>query len=463
VADVAEEPGTWEFFNSGLAWTPDNEWLIVSDRPAGGPAGLFLLSLESGEKKRLTSAPRASADWDPALSPDGRTLAFTRHVYEGNSDVHVLRLDSNLAAQRPPQRLTLENRVAGSPVWSSDGSELLLSQGSWLSERQLLRLAVGTPGTSAGPRRQVSVGTDATNLAFSRSSRRLVFSRKQHDSNVYRVELRGPAGPVGEPERLIASTRLDHAAEYSPKGDTIAFVSTRSGSEEIWLSNADGSNPRQLTSMGGPLTSNPRWSPDGTTIVFDSRREGSPDLYLTSPQGGSPRRLTDHPGYEVEARWSRDGHWIYFGSGRTGRTEVWKMPAGGGEAIQVTRNGGEQMFESPEGRWLYYTKRTEAHRWDLWRAPLAGGAEARVLENLSYGYNYVVTSQGVYFTQASPSNIWPRSVPLVVLDFSSGRVTPLLRAVREDLGLTISPDGRWLLYAQTEVFGSDLILVENFH
>jgi len=436
--------------------------LIVSDEPAGEPPGLFLLSLESGEKRRLTSAPGAVGDWDPALSADGRTLAFTRQLDLGKSDIHLLPLSNDLAAQGSPQRVTFDNRGAASPTWTSGGDEVLFSQGSWLSERQMWRLAVGSRASSASPRRQVSVGADATNLTFSRSSRRLVFSRKQHDSNVYRVELRGPAGPVGEPERLIASTRLDHAAEYSPKGDTIAFVSTRSGSEEIWLSNADGSNPRQLTSNGGPLTSNPRWSPDGTTIVFDSRREGSADLYLISPQGGSPRRLTDHPGYEGEARWSRDGQWIYFGSDRTGRTEVWKMPAGGGGAIQVTRNGGDKASESPDGRWLYYVKYVRAHRWDLWRAPLTGGDEAQVLENLSYGYNYVVTSQGVYFIRASPGNVWPRSSPLEFLDLSSGRVTPLLRTVREDLGLTISPDGRWLLYAQSEVFGSDLILVENF-
>jgi len=460
VADVELTPPSarmWAFCDSGLAWSADGRWLIVADRPRNEPAGLFLLSPESGEKRRLTSSP-AGADWNPAPSPDGRTVAFTRTVYNGNADVHLLRLGSDWAAEGEPQRLTFENREAGSPAWTSEGREILFSQGNWTSERQLWRLSVGARADASGSRRQVSVGTDATTLAVAHASRRLVYSRKQHDANVYRVELRGPGGPVGEPERLIASTRLDHIAEYSPKGDAIVFDSTRSGSEEIWVVNADGSNPRQLTSMGGPLTSNPHWSPDGRTIVFNSRREGTSDLYLVSREGGAPRRLTDHPDNEEEPSWSRDGQWIYFGSDRTGRTELWKMPVPGGDAIQVTRNRGQNAFESPDGRWLYYAKGPYS-RAELWRTPLAGGEETRILEELSYGYNYVVTSPGVYFTTLTGG-----SLSLDFLDLSTRKVRRLLRTNRPlSLGLTISPDGRWLLYSQTDVFDADLILVENFH
>jgi serine/threonine protein kinase len=115
VADLAETPGSWDFRNSGLAWTPDNKWLIVSDAPASEPRGLFLLSLDSGEKRRLTSAPRTDGDWDPALSPDGRMLAFTRQIDLGDSDVYLLPLGPDLAAHGPPQRLTLRTGWLGAP------------------------------------------------------------------------------------------------------------------------------------------------------------------------------------------------------------------------------------------------------------------------------------------------------------------------------------------------------------
>jgi hypothetical protein len=85
-----------------------------------------------------------------------------------------------------------------------------------------------------------------------------------------------------------------------------------------------------------------------------------------------------------------------------------------------------------------------------------------VLEGLRlrYGYDYVVTPQGVYFVRLGDP---PGRDSLEYLDLATGKVKLLLRTSRPaDLGLTISPDGRWLLYAQTEAFGSDLILVENF-
>src|SRR5436190_19409571 len=92
--------------------------------------------------------------------------------------------------------------------------------------------------------------------------------------------------------------------DHSPDGNRLAFASTRSGAEEIWLANADGSKPMQITSMGGPQCSNPRWSPDGRTILFNSRRDGSADLYLLIPDTGELHKITNHPAEEFEPRWS---------------------------------------------------------------------------------------------------------------------------------------------------------------
>ena len=62
----------------GLAWSPDGKFLAVVDKPAGEPDGIFLLSVQTGEKKRLTWAPAPAIDSQPAFSPDGRTLSFAR-------------------------------------------------------------------------------------------------------------------------------------------------------------------------------------------------------------------------------------------------------------------------------------------------------------------------------------------------------------------------------------------------
>ena len=71
-----------------LAWSPDSKWLVVSDGPSyGGVMGLFLLSVETGEKRTLTLPPKEYDDVDPAFSLDGRHLAFVRYRGGGTSRV----------------------------------------------------------------------------------------------------------------------------------------------------------------------------------------------------------------------------------------------------------------------------------------------------------------------------------------------------------------------------------------
>src|SRR5207248_9673997 len=100
----------------------------------------------------------------------------------------------------------------------------------------------------------------------------------------------------------------------------------------------------------------PRWSPDGQQIAFDSRARGNADIFVMDPRGGPPHQLTNETSADVIPSWSRDGRWSYFASARSGPWEGWKMPSAGGPAAQVTRHGGFGAFESPEGKFVYYTK-----------------------------------------------------------------------------------------------------------
>jgi Tol biopolymer transport system component/tRNA A-37 threonylcarbamoyl transferase component Bud32 len=452
--------GDWEVQESGIAWTVDSHGLVLWEAPEGEAAGLFLLSLDVGSKRRLTSPPRSpgkawAGEWDPALSPDGRKLAFVRGAsYE--ADVYVTNLDTHVAVTGTPERLSSEQSQTASPVWL-DSRSLLFSLGNRFAERRLSRLILDSGLPSPGL--PLPVGTDATNLAYSARSHRLVFSRNQRDTNIYRVGLRGPGQIDGEYRPFIASTRFDYHASYSPAGDQVVFESTRSGSQEIWVASADGSSPRQITSMGGPLTSNPSWSPDGRQILFDSMRQGVRDLYAVNVQGGAPRPLTDVQDNASEPSWSRDGRWIYYNFRGSGQREIWKRPAGGGEGVQITHGGGVAGIESPDGRWLYYCKRP-GYGNDLWRAPVAGGAEERILEDLGNHLAYAVTNEGVYYQRARTTM---DRFTLVYLDLRTRQAKPLLTTgARMFIGVSVSPDGRSLIWSQTDTYGADLVLVEGF-
>jgi len=203
------------------------------------------------------------------------------------------------------------------------------------------------------------------------------------------------------------------------------------------------------------VSEDPAWSPDGRTIAFDARKDKQFEIYLISPEGGAPRRLTNHPSDNRAPSWSRDGKGVYFTSNRTGRWEVWRMPAAGGEAIQFTRNGGFVARESRDGRTLFFD-RAYTSPTSLWKMPVEGGEETKVLDSV---HNWAVVDQGLWF------NSWtkPRDAALQFLEFATGKVTRVAPiSKRLAAGLAVSPDGRTILYAQTDQQGSELMLVENF-
>jgi Tol biopolymer transport system component len=135
----------------------------------------------------------------------------------------------------------------------------------------------------------------ASQPAISRHGNRLAYAVSRTNGNIWRVDLGGPAHKPGIPVKFIASTKQETWPAYSPDGTRIAFVSDRSGSDEIWVSGSDGSNAAQLTSLGSPGMNGPQWSPGGENIAFQSWPGGNNDVYVISANGGALRRLTTNP------------------------------------------------------------------------------------------------------------------------------------------------------------------------
>ena len=125
---------------------------------------------------------------------------------------------------------------------------------------------------------------------MSHDGRHLMYSYEIDDQNIWRVSLKD--GRLSAASKLIASTRRDVQARYSPDGKRIVFESNRSGNEEIWVCNADGSDSVQLTFFGSAWAGAPSWSPDSNRIAFAANAAGGWDIYIVNSDGGKPRRLT---------------------------------------------------------------------------------------------------------------------------------------------------------------------------
>ena len=441
---------------SCLAWSPDSRWLAVCDWAEDSPGRLsvFLLSVDSGERRRLTWPPEDSGIGDimPTFSPDGRTLAFSRYGSGLRSDLYLLDLDEDLNPQGEPRRRTFMEQIIGGQ-FTSDGRDIVFSAGS-LTNSSLWRVPVS--GT-ASPER-LPFGENGFWPIISRQGNRLAYTAGGINVNIYRVNLPVAGGMTGTAVKIISSSRWDHEPRYSPDGNRIAFVSARSGSPEIWRCDSNGSNPVQLTSLGTPMTRLPRWAPDGKSIGFSSDAEGHSDVYVVDAEGGAPRRLTSDPWYEAGSAWSRNGEWIYFFSERSGDAQNFKMPAGGGPAEVVIAGEGPRM-ESPDGSLFYFIRGAVK---SVWRMPVEGGGEEDaelVLESTHEG-SYEVVEDGVYFI---PPSTPEAGFSLQFLRFATGAVEPIHDFERQPAGhFSVAPDGRSILYSQGEPMEGDLMLVENF-
>ena len=270
-----------------LAWSPDSYWLAMAGaEKLGEVRTLFLLSLVSGEKRRITSPPVGGGDSCPAFSPDGRRLAFSR-----SSDLYPLDLSVDLNPVAEPKRVTFGNWSAASPAWTADGNSLIFS-GFGLEGSSLWR--VDASGSSK-PHRLATLGDNAAYPAVSPRGNRLAYAQLTVSlpSNVCRIEIPTPGAKAKPPQKSIASTIGEAPPEFSPDGRKVAFVSSRSGSSEIWTCDADGSKLVQLTSLGSPTFVNgAHWSPDSPRLTFGAETEGLEEVYVTNASGGSPRCLT---------------------------------------------------------------------------------------------------------------------------------------------------------------------------
>jgi Tol biopolymer transport system component/DNA-binding winged helix-turn-helix (wHTH) protein len=438
-----------------LNYSTDGKFLVLPDKQTQEePLSIYAVTLQSGEKRKLTSPPAGSVgDLFPAYSPSSQTLAFVRSVSIAAADIYLLPPG---AAQ--PQRLTFDNTSIRGLSWTSDGREIVFASRRGGSNYGLWKISIADGVFE----RLTANERDVYSPTISHQGNRLSYTQSMSDANVWQFDLAKNKPQDQQLRQLIASTLEENGPQYSPDGKRIVFASRRSGSFEIWICDVDGRNGRQLTNIGGALTGTPRWSPDSRQIVFDSWLGGTAAIYVINADGGVARRLTTDADEDITPSWSRDGRWIYFGCTRSGSMQIWKIAVEGGAATQVTRHGGFEGFESFDGQFFYYAKGRAMP--GIWRVPVGGGEETLVLDHHQAGLwrYWAVVDKGIYFATAeTPSH------PLIeFFNFETGKITTIGKLnkplFKTDPGLAVSPDEKSLLVVQIDQKGSDIMLMENF-
>lgn len=446
-------PGEITRWDEGaLSWSPDGKRFVLVDHLGEQPnSSIYLIDAETLRVRALTFPPDGwEGDLNPVFSPDGKKVAFVRASENTVEDVYWIPV-----AGGDPHAITHDGKMVRGIAWSTDGRSILFAStragqfALWkatLTGRAVERLPVGTE--------------DATQPAISLQGKRLVYVESSAISGISRIEVAKNDTHEVKPVVLVSSTAQDSAPSLSPDGKQFAFQSWRSGSQQIWISSINGQSLRQLTSDSGPLSGSgsPSWSPRGDIILFDSRVYGHAHIFVINAAGGSPQQITFGDVNDIVPRWSADQRSIYFRSNRGGRWQLWKLPASGGAPQPITTNDGIVGQESLDGKWLYFARGGQP---GIWRVPSAGGPEERVLDQPTANYwaYWAVCRNGIYFLdqrQSTPS--------LSIYDPASGRISRFAKLDHVPplfAGITVLHDGSAVLISDIRDAGSHISIAEG--
>src|SRR5271170_375806 len=433
---------------STISWSPDGKWIAFADQlPEEEVIGMYLLSTETLETRQISISPKCDWQGVPAFSHNGEYLAYWCFRYVGDE----AGLYSSSLPDGKPKMIASFWETPDGLTWSADDKRLIYSLSNWDSHK------LGQVSATNGSVKTLAIPVSAEGPTVSARGDKLAFSSGYAHEKTWRRDLLQPESPAIE---LIPSSRAQFFAQYSPDGRRIAFQSLRSGVPGVWISNEDGSNVVQISN---PIyvSGSPQWSPDGNRIAFDSRPLDHWEIYVADVAERKPRKLVTNIADVTRPHWSRDGKWIYFRSDEPGRKGIYRCPASGGDAIALSEDiEGWDPQESFDGKTVYFASHAEKSTLKQVAQVMAQpGTESEVdgFPRLSHSYLWSLTLGGIYFVPAEA----PRS--LRYFDFATRQIRPIFE-VDDDFGfgLSVSPDGRWLLYSQRGDVNSDIMLVDHF-
>lgn len=231
----------------------------------------------------------------PAWSANGRKVAFVNIDAQNNSDIYVM--DHDGQNEGP---LTQDPAIDNAPAWFPSGNKIAFQRNDG-GGSDIYSMTFDGSGTVTGTLRLTRHAAGGSEPAVSPDGKKIAFTTSRGgsvNSEIYVMKANAPEGPTNRPVRLTDNAASDSKPEWSPDGKKIAFQSRRTGNEEVFVMNADGSLQRNLTKNPAE-DGDPAFSPDGKKIAFYSARpigpvQGDAEIWRMRTDGTNPVQLTDN-------------------------------------------------------------------------------------------------------------------------------------------------------------------------
>jgi Tol biopolymer transport system component len=446
-----------------LTWTPDGSAVVAptADVDADNRASLLRIGVRGEPARRLFESTAGDGDALPAFSQDGRWLAYAS-VERASMRLFVRPIGRDGMPAGPsvevPRGVGNRSDQLRSPVWSPDSRSLVFGVGGTLMAWEL-----------GGTSQEVWV-SEARFQGFSVHWAGGVLSHLAYSPEVFRQQLRElrldaegrraegpsvefiPRGTIGNPQ-------------FSPDGRWLAFnsegraESSGPASIALWIASADGKTPRLLSNLAAG--SGYRFSPDSRHVAFHNVTESPAPLYVVDldAEGAAKaeRKVAQTNSFAlVGASWSADGEYLYTTALKT-PMQVFRANVRTGELEDLFE--GRTPVVAPDGSRIFYSKSGGPGLFarSLENITATTNLEEQIATECVKAWGMVPTARGIYYVGCDELQV-PKAIRY--FEFSSRRSFDVGEAPPDEQpALTVSPDGRRLVYATTLPNDSELTRV----
>jgi Tol biopolymer transport system component/DNA-binding winged helix-turn-helix (wHTH) protein len=367
---------------AGLEFSPDGNLLYFTRLPRlmNVTRDIYRVSIFGGVPQKIISEVQGSI----SISPDGKQISFVRCPHRDDeycslwiADAADGKNERKLVSRPRPFRIA-DNRI------SPDGKTIAFAAGQSATASNEFGLSEVDLGTGAERELTKEKFFDIENLAWlpDKSGWLLTASRVPNKSfRIWHI-----SAATGEAELLTKNSETYEVLSLDQEATKI--VSTQIKQEfHLRLLSLENPSVRQALADGTSVS----FAPDGK-VYFASGMSGNDEIWSINSDGSSQRQLTNNAADESVPIASPDGNSVFFLSNRTGAAQVWRMNPDGSNQTQITqKEGGEPIFVSPDGEWVYYHPSLSLK---LWRASTKGGEEQLVLDRAKF--RFAISPDGLY-------------------------------------------------------------------